>query len=364
MKDNTKWLGNKTPLTSLRLILVTLLFCAPVFSQHLTVESNPIAKPSRRLDVRVNHLTALSNLIRKYSTSTDELPKDLDSFAQTVNLARQVSKEFGGWNSPAWSAIEIAFSKLDSTSAAFKVAGELPESITSRRGTKIPLRDGARRYADALMQVEGFYLKNIWPEHRAIIQEAEKYITQKFAPKEKEVFAYFTANLGIEDVQSQVPVFLVPAAPWPGGFTLWHSDERIIVISVEDHKGSTLLETLLHEAIHALDVESKGKNNVLVEVHNRLLKAGLTDQDQAVRHGPHWLVFIQAGETVRRFLDISHQHYGQELYIRLQRMSRSDVLAIWTAFLDGKLSRTDAVNEIVAGFLKAHAEGAPQRTLP
>ncbi len=341
------------------LILTFLLFPSLAFSQSLMAKPKGKETNQKRLAVHTNQLVDLSNMIRKYATSKSELPRNIDGFDEAVNLARQLSKEFGGWDSPAWSAIEIALTKYKTTSEAIQASSQLPETVTSRKGTKIQVREGAIRYVKALNVVESSYLKNVWPRHRVSIEHAAASIVKVFAPKEKECFAYFTKNLGMEDMQSQVPVYLVAESPWPGGFTLWHDTRRIIVISVEAHQGSNLFENLLHEAIHALDLETKGKGNVLIEIHNRLLKAGLTDNDQAVRHGVHWLVFIQAGETVRRLLDPSHQHYGKELYTRLQRMSKVNVPVVWIYYLEGKISRDEAVNQIVDGFLKTHSESAP-----
>ncbi len=342
------------------LILIFLLFPSLAFSQSSMAKPKGNTTNQKRLDVHINHLVDLSNMIRKYATAKSELPKNIDGFDKAVGLARQLSKEFGGWDSPAWSAIEITLTKYKNTSEA-QSSPQFPETVTSRKGTKIQVREAAIRYAKALNMVEASYLKNVWPQHRVSIERAAANIAKVFAPKEKECFAYFTKNLGMEDMQSQVPVYLVAESPWPGGFTLWHDTRRIIVISVEAHQGSNLFENLLHEAIHALDLETKGKGNVLIEIHNRLLKAGLTANDQAVRHGTHWLVFIQAGETVRRLLDPSHQHYGKGLYTRLQRMSKVDVPAVWIAYLDGKISRDDGVNQIVDGFLKANSERAPSK---
>jgi len=324
-----------------------------------------LEQQQRRLDVRINHLVDLSNMIRKYATSKSEPPTNIDGFNEAVIIARELNAEFGGWVGPTWAIMEIALTECKSTTEALQAFSQLPESYTSRKGTKIQLREAALRYAKALNVVEASYLKDVWPQHRVSIERAATMIAKVFAPNEKECFAFFTKNLGMEDMRSLVPVYLVAESPWPGGFTIRHDVKDatrhvIVVISVEAHQGPNLFETLLHEAIHALDLETKGRN-VLTEIHNRLLKAGLSDNDQAVRHGAHWLVFIQAGETVRRLLDPSHQHYGKELYTRLQRISKVDVRAIWIAHLDGKISREDALDQIVDGFLKAHSESAPSQ---
>ncbi|HUE83387.1 MAG TPA: hypothetical protein VMM84_14835 [Pyrinomonadaceae bacterium] len=305
-------------------------------------------------------------MIRKYATSKSEPPTNIDGFNEAVSTARELNAEFGGWVGGPWAILEVALTKCKSTSEALQVFSQFPETFTSRKGKKIQLREAAIRYAKALNVVEASYLKNVWPQHHGNVKRAAANITKVFAPKEKECFAYFTKNLGMEDMQSRVAVYLVAESPWPGGFTIRRDNKDgtsqiIVVVSVEAHQGSNLFENLLHEAIHALDMETKGKGNVLIDIHDRLLKAGLTENDQAVRHGAHWLVFIQAGETVRRFLDPTHQHYGKDLYRRLERMSKVDVPAVWIAYLDGKIPRDEAVNEIVDGFLDSHKESSPSK---
>ena len=106
--------------------------------------------------------------------------------------------------------------------------------------------------------------------------------------------------------------------------------------------------------IHALDLETKGSGNVLQMLTKRLLEAGFDKNDLFVKQGPHFLVFIQSVETVRRYLDPSYHPYDEGIFARpgLQPMIKVE-LPIWTAYLDGKMSREDALNQIVDGFLKA-----------
>ena len=114
-----------------------------------------------------------------------------------------------------------------------------------------------------------------------------------------------------------MPVYLVAKAH-VSGVTMWGKDETrgFCVLSVTALQDSQLVTAILHEAIHALDLETKGKGNVIVDFQQRLLKAGFAADDLLVRHGPHMLVFIQSSETVRRLIDPSYEPYGEGVFVR------------------------------------------------
>jgi hypothetical protein len=118
----------------------------------------------------------------------------------------------------------------------------------------------------------------------------------------------------------------------------------------------------MHEAIHALDLENAGDGNVLEALRSRLKKAGMGENDVAVVQGAHLLVFIQAGETVRRLIDPSHRHYGDVRgvyqYAALQPLANI-ARPVWVDYLDNKIAREEAINKIVDGFLKVAKPASP-----
>jgi hypothetical protein len=164
-----------------------------------------------------------------------------------------------------------------------------------------------------------------------------------------------------------VRIYFVAETPWPGGFTMWGKDATrgVCVISVTAYQGPQLMTAVLHEAIHAFDLETKGTGNVLVQLRDRLLKAGFKAEDPVVRTAPHLLVFIQSSETVKRYLDPSFQPYNEGVFIRpaLQWLVKVE-LPIWTSYLDGKISRDEALNQIVAAFVQAKSNDASPKTTP
>ena len=325
------------------------------FSQTPTANPQEENRRQKRIDVRINYLLDLDYMVRKYAASKSEAAIGVEGFEDLVNVFRQLPTEFGA----GLAAINSALINCKSASEAVDKFSQLPEVITTRNGTQIKIREGAIRYAKALNAFEPAFLKNIWPQHKLVVERAATYVTKNFEPKEQECFDYLIKRLGMEDSVYQAPIYLVAESPWPGGFTFWYGTRKgACVISIEVNNGSALFETILHEAIHALDIETKGEGNVLAEIEKRLLKAGLSESDLAVRHGPHLLVFIQSAETVKRLIDPSHRAYGEGpkgVYERLQALSNVE-LPVWNEYLDGKISREDAINRIIEGLVKVSKE--------
>jgi hypothetical protein len=288
------------------------------------------------------------------------LPTNIDGFEEAVGIARQLNTEFGSWAGGGWPLVDTALAKSNNSLEAMQALSQAPETITSRQGKTIRLRDAAIRYAKALNAVEASYLKNVRSQHEMLAARTMDYIVKIFQSQEQKCFAYFRTSLGLAETQFGIPVFLVAESPWPGGFTFWDSTRKgTVILSIEANPGSLLLEALMHETIHALDLENGGTENVLEGLRSRLKKAGVAENDIAVVQGAHLLVFMQAGETVKRFLDPSHQHYGDVKgvykYAALEPLVNL-ARPIWMAYLDNKISRDEAMNKIVDGFLKIRRE--------
>ncbi|MGI8653744.1 MAG: hypothetical protein ACR2LC_00840 [Pyrinomonadaceae bacterium] len=342
-------------MTKLIIVILMTLFCAPQsFSSQL-----PAAKVQQtnqgEIDVRVAPFVDLYYFISALASGSEK-PPEIDGFAQAVEAARPLRF--------APRLINIVVIRCDNASDAARVFAQLPETVKVGAGQTLLLREKAVNLAKALAVIEKPFLEKIWPQHKLIINQAAASISKTFKPKEQECFAYITKNLGMQNVAYKVPVYLVADAPLPGGFTFRQDDgSGVCLISVERNKGSLLFETLLHEAIHALDLEAKGNGNVLIDIRNRLLKAGITERDPDMRNVPHTLMFIQAAETVRRLLDSSHKHYGDVsgYYAKVPLIAKIE-RPIWIDYLDGKISREKALNQIVDEFLKARAGLASPKT--
>ena len=329
--------------------VILVLFLAGAFLRAPVTESatQTTNTNKRRLEFRVSPFVDLYFFVYKLSSTSAQSPA-IEGFTQSVEAARQL---------PITSTLQdLLLFQAENAAVAEKLFAQFPETYKTSKGEVIDLRRRAVHLAKSLGVIEKPFTEKIWPEHKLLIEKAAARIELTLVPKEQECFNYLIRHLGMENAERVVPVYLVAETPWPGGFTMWGSDPSrgVCVMSVTAYQGSPLIAGILHEAIHALDLETKGKGNVLVELRDRLLKAGFAADDLVARHGPHMLVFIHSSEAVRRYVDSSYQPYSEGVFIRpgLQPLVKVE-LPLWTAYLDGKLSRDEALKQMVDAFVKA-----------
>jgi putative zinc-dependent peptidase DUF5700 len=312
-----------------------------------STQAAPRVEAKKRLEFKINPFADLYFYVYRYSSGTEK-PPDIEGLAQAVETARKTPMVLTLVD-------RIAF-ELENATAAEAAFKRSPETYKTSKGETVPLRERVVPFGQSLVAFEKSFNENLWPQHKLRLEEAAAKLERILGPKEQEAFEYFTRHLGMADAAATtVPIYLVVDTPWPGGFTMWGKDKTrgACAISIATFDGSQLFTVVLHEAIHALDLETKGSGNVLVELRDRLLKAGLKEDDPAVRHGPHLLVFIQSSETVRRLLDRSFQPYTEGVFTRpaLQPLVKVE-LPIWTAYLDGKITREQALDLMVDAFVK------------
>jgi len=339
-----------------RALLAFFLLFSPssVFTQSPAKRVPAKITNQSRFEMRVKPFVDLHFYVYKLASGDNKLP-DIDGFAQAVEAARQT---------PLYpTLIDLLLFNCENAADAERAFSKFPETYKTRQGSAIPLRDRSVQLARSLAVIEKPFLEKLWPQHRDSIQKAAASVAQILEPKEQECFDYLTRHLGMEASNYVVPIYLVAEMPWPAALTATgkESGHGVCVINVGASQGSDLFAAILHEAIHALDAETSGSGNVLIEFQNQLLKNGFTKDDFVVRNAPHFLVFIQSIETVRRFLDSSYQPYDRGVFIRpglvpLVKIERP----IWTGYLDGKYSRAEALNMMVAAFVKAPKQRRPQ----
>jgi len=318
------------------------------FAQSALPKSAAKLPTQKRFQIRVNRFVDLYFYIYKLTSSDQPLPS-IDGLAQAVEAARQV---------PIYQPlVDLRLFSCENAADAERAFSELPESLTTRQGTVIPLRQRAVQLARSLAKIERPFIDRIWPQHKRSIEEAQARIKRTLEPKQEECFRYLTSHLGMETANYTVPVYLVAEMPaFPPALTAVGKEtgHGVSVLNTTDSQGSALFSALLHEAIHALDAETKGSGNVLIEFQNLLLKSGFDKNNFVFRNAPHFLVFIQSVETVRRFLDSSYQPYDQGVFAREVLVPLVSVeKPIWIDYLDGKFSRDEALKMMVTAFVKA-----------
>ena len=333
-------------------VVVLVMFLASALPYSRVTESASPARDWKRVQFRAEPFPDLYLFVYKLASPSNK-EVNPEGFDQAIEAARQVPLFL--------TSIDVIPFQFENAAEAAKAFAKYPETYKTRTGEIIPLRERAVRLGQALMAIEKPFKEKVWPQHQRLIEESLTKIELTLGPKEQECFDYFTRHLGMETAAQIVPVYLVAEMPLSGGFTMWGKDDTrgVCILNITTLKGSELIDAILHESIHALDLETKGKGNVLVELRERLLKAGFAADDVVVRHAPHMLVFIQSWETVKRHVDSSAQPYSEGVFTRpaLEPLVKVE-LPIWTEYLDGKISRDDALTKMVSAFVKARANDA------
>lgn len=335
-------------------VALLLFLSLIVFSHATAAQAHSRATARRHLEIRVNPFIDLYFFVYRLASSSDK-PPPIDGFTEAIEAARQV---------PLFTPLrDLVLFNCDSAKAAEPFFAQFPETDKLRNGEVIPLRQRLVHLAQTLAVIEPSFRQKIWPQHKVAIQEAEKRMARDFVPREEKLFSYFMGQLGMGRSDYVVPIYLVAEGPWPAAFTAQGklSAHGICLVNVGALPGAKLFDAILHESIHALDAETRGEGNSIIELRSRLLQAGFDEHARIVREAPHMLVFIQSVETVRRFLDASFQPYTEGVFARpgIQPLVKIE-LPIWTSYLDGKLSRDDALNQIVAAFVKAQKDAPGQ----
>src|ERR1700752_426214 len=341
------------------LIIVTLTVL-PAYAYPRAPQATKQTSTNRapHIEIRIKPFIDLYSYIYRLASSSEK-PPALHGFAEAVEAARAA---------PFYATFtqgDLLPFRCETAAEAVQVFARFPLTYKLRTGEVIPLRERAVRLAQSLAVVEKDFLEKVWPLHKAMIDQAVKQIHGTLAPKEPEFFAYLTKSLGMAEAGRVVPIYLVAEAIGPGAFTAWGDDHSgLCIVSIGTIKGTSLLDAILHEAIHALDLETE-KDNVLTQLGEQLLKAGFAETDLIVRHGPHMLVFIQSAETVRRYLEPTYEPYSSGVFVRegLKPIVKVE-LPIWQAYLEGKISRDEAVTQMVSEFSKAHVSDSAPKPRP
>ncbi|MFO0982451.1 MAG: hypothetical protein U1E76_12075 [Planctomycetota bacterium] len=287
------------------------------------------------LDLRIEAMVDLYYWVRKVA-GANEAPPRLAGFDDAVSAVGELRSHLKSLLD--WGVLEASAEDWRSSSEMARAWQQLDES----------LRAPAAHLARALGQIEAAFRKDVWPGHRELLAAAAKEVEARLIDKESECFAYMGDKLEIHLGDLEVPVYLVAEAPWPQGFThVREGGSGVCFVGLNGAQHTQFLETILHEATHALDVASTG--SVFDDLRTQLEHAGVPRTSRVWHDAPHTLMFIQAGETIRRIVDPGHQHYGDVAgyYPKVKRIAEVE-RAAWLAYLDGNTTRAEAVRTIVA----------------
>jgi hypothetical protein len=357
-----------------------------VIGALLLAAASAVPPAAARFDFEAKPYVDLHFYVRSLAASKEPRAEiaEVKGLADAVEAARALDVELG---SPiAWGYVEGLIGECSTAKEGTLALAKTRETVEMPGGKLVALRAGALKLGAALEKAEPAFLEKVWPAHQKAIEEASTRIEKGFDGKEKECLADVAKHLGLPSPRRAIPVRLVYEAPFPGAVTHRKlGGGGVCFVSVKDVEGTLLLESVLHEATHALDVlarpapgetresddplgkgtkkrdadeddEEDAESSVLDLLRARLEKAGFTRRDREWRDVPHTLMFVQAGETIRRLVDPKHVHYGivAKYYDKMKPIADVE-LAAWTAYLDGKTTREEAVEKILGSVTAARA---------
>lgn len=343
-----------------RPILSTLTIFAlsvPVWAEPPQAVAGQTAIP-KLLDLRMTPLIDLHYWVRKLESEQGELPA-VAGLPEAVAAARRAGATLGDLG--LWGVVDGSFVEASTAAELAHVATEVPETFTTRDGRSIPLRQILTSLAAAYGPLEKSFLASVWPGHREIAERAGAALRKQLLPKAPEIYADISRHLGVLGPRSPMPVYLVAAAPFPGAFTFRSHEGPFSVVALEGKPDSQWVEIVIHETIHALDVQA-GEGSVLADLRSRLEKIPGASPSE-VHDFVHTVMFAQAAGTVRRVLDPNHKDYGEVAgyYPKVPRAA-AVVVPAWRDYLEGKIAREAALERIVKGFAEGleNEKGGPQ----
>ncbi|MCK6445415.1 MAG: hypothetical protein L6Q99_03405 [Planctomycetes bacterium] len=296
-----------------------------------------------KLDLRVSPFVDLYFMVRHAAASKEQAtPAEL---AAAAAVARELDAALGG--PLGWGPIEGLLPRIDDAVSAKREFATLPATLRTRSGGTLELRANALKLADALAVYEPVYRSTLAAERAKALVAARRELEGTLLAKQTEAFESILGALEFSRAELVIPVYLVLDAPEPGAVTQRDDAGRgVCFVSLGAHAGTLLHESILHEALHALDVASP--TSVLTKLRAKLEAAGIGPREREWRDVPHTLMFVQAAETVRRVLAPEHRAYGDVAGYYAKVRSIADLeLALWPRRLAGELSTEVALDELV-----------------
>ena len=226
-------------------------------------------------------------------------------------------------------------------------------------GTETELLTGLERQARlfstglaaAVTQALKLYDKEVWPRHRALIQEALSPLTQHFGSASERLVAAQAARLGYQKFPPQLTVSLIVSRLTRGSYS------HPTVISLADEQGSELIERVLHELMGVVRFENADTPSSA----EAMLETFLTRKQVPRRARAqlwHLLDSWSVGELVRERVDPAYVPHAvrQKMFENVSRtfnLKVSEPLfgAIWQNYQQGKIDLSSAMRQLADAVL-------------
>jgi len=224
----------------------------------------------------------------------------------------------------------LLWSRWEEAIAASTSAAELRSSGPWR------WRHSPRRLFALMARSEEPYREHVWPQHQPAIHEALDTIRRHLMPCYEDLFAGHARLLRMHWPPSITVHLVGDCYLAQGGYS------HPLTVDAHGNRGLQLIETVLHEATHVMDMASPDPGRASAVLLRALgagrLKLSPRRHLWQVWHG---LIFWSAGEAVQRFFDPTYDPYALrfDLYRQMSLIGRDDLYEEpWRRYTAGELS--------------------------
>lgn len=269
-------------------------------------------------------------------------------FADALASMRDLRQDLAG-DPTAWEDLEVP---LGTVRRASELASAYERLAPSKdvAGKPVPLRARAIRLARAIEASEADYRAGPYKEHEAEIARAAKELSQRLLPNVEPIFRAVESDLALPSATRPIVVTLVGDAPYPGIFAADARGRRSAsFVRVRGLDGPALAETVVHEALHAVDELTVRSPTAMNTLRSALGKRGYDENDANVEMVINTVTFAEAASLVRRFVDPRHRPLGESGFYDLYPPA-PEIVRAWQRHLEGvSMEETaDAVARAVA----------------
>lgn len=322
------------------------------FAVFLGSQSPSLTEPSK-IEFRIDPLANLYFWVRSLTTEESEIPK-VAHLPAAVLAARRLEQKLG--HPLFWGKLDALLPGQGNCDEFLIAAQTLPNELRTRKGT-LAFRSTALEFLTALQKAEPAYREKIWPLHRKDLQRTIAQLELSLLPKQTKCLQEIVQAFGMEDPGIRIPVYLTRYSPPPGGVTLRSGATGVCFVGTDKTKADLLIETILHEAIHALDLATGNQNHLLNQLRREFERAGLTANHPLTRNYRHTLFFLQAESTVRSQINPGHSGYGtiSGYYAKLRSVAEFES-AQWKLYQREKICRDQLVKALTDHALQSLRE--------
>ncbi len=255
------------------------------------------------------------------------------AFREALEAMRELHDELAP-DATAWEDLDVPLGTVRRASELRLVYARLP--VTREIGGKsVPIRAHAMRLARELEATEEAYRVGPYVGHEVEIQRAAKELNAQLLPRIDEVMRTVAVDLALSGLSRPIVVTLVADAPYSGAFA---ADARGLAtasfVRVGGLSGSALCESVLHEALHAIDELTVRSSTAMNELRATFEKRGFELSDPAVEMAINTVMFAEAASLVRRFVNPAHVPLGEGgFYAWFSPAPR--ITKAWAAHLQG-----------------------------